>query len=116
MTATSGDTRGGVGYDLTEVFRGNRTALVGGVGIVVERHEAVLRYNGLSSCQTFFATEFCLLWHLDFSLTTLESCLLVQCLQQFCIRLEVYALEMSGDLAIFLYPFRRTKLACIDFT
>ena len=35
MTATGGDTRGGVGDDLAEVFRGNGTALVGSIGIVV---------------------------------------------------------------------------------
>ena len=48
MTATSGDARVGVGDDLMEVFRGNGTALMGGVGIVVERHEAVLRDDGFS--------------------------------------------------------------------
>lgn len=46
MTAADGDARGGVGYDLSQVFRGNRTALVGGVGIVVERHKTFLLYNG----------------------------------------------------------------------
>ena len=78
MAATGGDARGGVGDDLAEVFRGNGTALTGGVGIVVERHEAVLRYNGLSLFQSFLATELCLLWHLDVSLTTLENGLFVQ--------------------------------------
>ena len=47
MGATSSDAWGGVGYDLAEVFRGNRTALVGGISIVVERHEAVLFDNGI---------------------------------------------------------------------
>ena len=46
MTAADGDARGGVGYDLSQVYRGNRTALVGGVGIVVERHKTFLLYNG----------------------------------------------------------------------
>ena len=77
MGATGGDTGGGVGYDLTEVFRCNGTALVGGVGIVVERHEAVLHDNGFSPCYSFFATELCLLRHLEVSLTTLESGLIV---------------------------------------
>ena len=63
MTATSGDTRGGVGDDLAEVFRGNGTALMGGVGIVVERHEAVLLDNGFGPCYSFLATELSLLWH-----------------------------------------------------
>ena len=61
MGATGGDARIGVGNDLAQVFRGNRTALVGGIGIVVERHKTVLIDNGFGPCQSFFATEFCLL-------------------------------------------------------
>ena len=41
----------------------------------------------------FFATELCFLRHLDVSLTTLETDILVQRLQQFLVRFEVDALD-----------------------
>ena len=66
---------------------------MGGIGIVVERHEAVLRDDGFGFCYSFFATELCFLRHLDVSLTTLESGLLVQRLQQFLVGLEGDALD-----------------------
>ena len=66
---------------------------MGGVGIVVERHEAVFRDNGFGSCYSFFASELCFLWYLNVSLTTFESGLLVQRLQQFLVGLEVDALD-----------------------
>ena len=50
MCAPSGDARGGVGNDLAEAFRDNETALVDGIGIVVERHEAILLDDGLGPC------------------------------------------------------------------
>ena len=58
MGATGGDAWVGVSDDLTQVLRGDGTALVGGIGIVVERHEAVLRDNGFGSCYSFFVPLF----------------------------------------------------------
>lgn len=112
MAATSGDARVGVGYDLTKVFRGDRTALVGGVGIVIECHKTILFYNGFGPCYSFFATEFCFLRHLDVSLTTLESGFLVQRLQQLLIGFEVnphnefkIAFSLDSPVAWIFLPF-----------
>ena len=76
---------------------------MGGVGIVVERHKSVLLNDGLSPCQTFFATERCLLRQLHLSLTTLEGGLLVQRLQQLLVGLEVDTLDADRlDRFLFL--------------
>ena len=102
MATAGGDARIEVSDDLAEVLGGNGTALVGGIGIVVERHESVLCDNGFGPCYSFFAffaTKLCFLRHLDVSLTTLESGLLVQCLQQFLIGLEVDSLD--ADMPVF---------------
>ena len=107
MGATGSDARGGIGDNLTQVFRGHRAALVGGVGIVVERHEAVLLYNSFGPCYSILATELCLLWHLDVRLSTLESGLLIQRLQQFLIRLEVDALDEDVPVFVFRAIYHR---------
>ena len=107
MAATGGDAWIGVGDDLAQVFRGNRTTLMGGIGIVVERHEAVLLDDGFGPCQSFFASEFCLLRHLDISLTAFETGILVQRLQQFPVkRILPYSLLFLLLLRyiFFLYP------------
>ena len=120
MAATSGNARIRGIYDLSQVFRGNRTALVGGVGVVVERHEAVLRDNGFGACYSFLKAELRLLRHLGFYLTTLESGLLVQRLQQLPVKRILpysfcclYSINFSFSFVLFYISAPRTYVSTL---